>query len=244
MPHNLSNLEVKKLFEAWGFVSSSGNGGHLRMDLNGKIVQITAPGRSTATPVRALKKGADAVGVTYGEFLQGPTKDKPKGAVPEYVAFEKFINTPKLPSSRPEEPSEIDLLLEEFRSHKANTKKIYAVLSHWPNIPFNITSLCSFTGLEPKVAAMAAARLVVGLDDVVRPKRGEYMVVRARSEMTFEVPKEGGVETPVDEIDPSLVHTMIHTDIYGRRFLVDYEDHVWIAIQAEPGFLSFPSRIT
>jgi predicted RNA binding protein YcfA (HicA-like mRNA interferase family) len=87
----LNNGEVHRLMKDWGFEDLKGSGGHLVMkhEASGRKVQITAPGRPTATPTVALKKAASIVGVSYNEFLDGPRKLKrPATVQPDLAAID------------------------------------------------------------------------------------------------------------------------------------------------------------
>lgn len=88
---SLNNNEVHRLMKDWGFEDFKGSGGHLVMQHEGtqRRVQITAPGRPTPTPMVALKKAASIVGVSYGEFLDGPRKlKKPATVQPDLAAID------------------------------------------------------------------------------------------------------------------------------------------------------------
>src|SRR5688572_8839148 len=69
-----SNKEYVDLLKDWGFEERGFNGGHVIMSLNDREVQLTAPGRSTATPYKALRKAAHIAGVPLQTFMKGPNK--------------------------------------------------------------------------------------------------------------------------------------------------------------------------
>lgn len=68
----MSNREIRRLLKDWGFEEAGFMGGHQIMEYEGRQVHITAPGRSTPTPYRALRKAAAVMGVSLRDFLRGP----------------------------------------------------------------------------------------------------------------------------------------------------------------------------
>jgi predicted RNA binding protein YcfA (HicA-like mRNA interferase family) len=71
---SLSNRDVVGLLKEWGFVEAGGKGGHAILEYNGRRVQVTAPGRSTQTPYKALRKAAQILGINLKTLLQGKPK--------------------------------------------------------------------------------------------------------------------------------------------------------------------------
>lgn len=69
---SLNNRECTELLKAWGFEHSGHNGGHQLFKLNDREVQVTAVGRSTQTPYKAMRKAAQIVGVPLNVFMKGP----------------------------------------------------------------------------------------------------------------------------------------------------------------------------
>lgn len=66
---SLSNRECAELLQSWGFEEAGYKGGHMILQHQGRRVQISAPGRSTATPQKALRKAARILGISLRDLL-------------------------------------------------------------------------------------------------------------------------------------------------------------------------------
>lgn len=68
---SLSNRDCVALLRDWGFEEAGSKGGHMIMQYQGRRVQITAPGRATHTPYKALRKAARILGISLKDLLRG-----------------------------------------------------------------------------------------------------------------------------------------------------------------------------
>ena len=82
----ISNRNALSLLKTWGFTEVGGNGGHVVLALNGHNVQLTAVGRKTPTPWKALRKAAAIVGVPIQDLMRGPKKEKVMSASEAVIA--------------------------------------------------------------------------------------------------------------------------------------------------------------
>lgn len=82
----ISNRNALALLKTWGFTEVGGNGGHVVLALNGHNVQLTAVGRKTPTPWKALRKAAAIVGVPIQDLMRGPKKEKVMSASEAKIA--------------------------------------------------------------------------------------------------------------------------------------------------------------
>lgn len=112
----LSNREIIKLMEDWGFTVVGGNGGHTVLQYNGRRVQVSAPGRSSHTPYKAVRKAANLMGKSIKEFLAGPRKTKVESDV-DTPDFMEDLVTEWVKDGIKEDPLSMEvqtLVLEEF----------------------------------------------------------------------------------------------------------------------------------
>lgn len=93
---SLSNRDCVELLKGWGFEEIGMKGGHIVMQYEGRRVQLTAPGRSTPTPYKALRKAAQILRISLKDLLGGkpePVKVKEVPLVPNIVQMPK-VETP------------------------------------------------------------------------------------------------------------------------------------------------------
>lgn len=82
----ISNRNALQLLRSWGFQEVGGNGGHTVLAFQGRNVQLTAVGRNTPTPWKALRKAAAIIGVPVQDLMRGPTKEKVMSASEAKIA--------------------------------------------------------------------------------------------------------------------------------------------------------------
>lgn len=105
----LSNRDCVALLKQWGFVEAGTKGGHAVLEFNGRRVQVTAPGRATKTPYKALRKAARILGISLKELLEGnqPVKaSKPAQVQLEDIPTEPTTRSSLLPLEPATEPKE------------------------------------------------------------------------------------------------------------------------------------------
>lgn len=245
----MSNHEVRHLFEEWGFEPAGGNGGHLimRWPATNRRVQITAPGRSTPTPMRALAKAAHTVGVPLSEFKQGPPPDTT--AVPDDVTHTNG-------HQRPAPPATIDLRGTHHDDHSPDRTEPEPVAARdWCNDavrpserivaylrdsgrPRTKADIVDATRLEPTQVSAALSYLYRTRGDTIsRPRRGTYQY-----DTTTEDRAAAAAQREHDLAEAAAAHTAANTftrlgeDRHGRIVLNGPDGELYIAIRAEPGF--------
>lgn len=134
----LANREIARLLLDWGFepekAPGRSTGGHAfyRHTMIGRRVAITAPGRKTPTPLVAVRKAAEIVGVTLAEFYAGPVRPRPTVVPPLREEIPMDTPAPALEVVAPEpvesEPVVEPAIIVGGRGHGQPTTKVLHVL--------------------------------------------------------------------------------------------------------------------
>lgn len=126
---SLSNRDVIALLKEWGFTEAGAKGGHAILEFQGRRVQVTAPGRSTKTPYKALRKAAQILGITLKDLLKG----KPKVVKVEKVPVAKEDITVATAAATVEVPTAVDTTDETLTCQvcgKADFKTVRGFKGH------------------------------------------------------------------------------------------------------------------
>lgn len=249
---SLSNLECKKLFEDWGFVPVGGNGGHLMMEYqpSGKRVQITAPGRNTPTPMRALQKAAKEVGVSLAEFKAGPP-EAPKKPAPQIDLTEpepEVHSTPQpVVEAKPEER-----VLAWQNPERTQAERIAAYLQARSPAHVQVSDIARAVGMPSNYTSIVLTGKLMKDDPerVKRVKKGWYFFddsvdreAEARARREAELARRDAERRERAEAEArKSSFTKVGEDTFGRTMLSDAEGNFWVAIRCEPGFM--PMRPT
>jgi hypothetical protein len=269
---NLSNRDVKLLFQSWGFEPGAGNGGHLRMrlfisrDEDGtpkfRTVQISAPGRQDRTPMRALHKGAAAVGVSLRDFLTGPpTSRAVRAAKVNGNGSHPQIGDTFVGRQEEEVEAEAKPAIPAWRAeHARPSTRVEARLRAAPRLTFTKDSIARDCEITPSQAAQALVYVERTRAEITRVGHGVYMfddaaqreareaqakaqaaeearaaaIALADAEAAQRAETEKAHSEHLAAIAALENYTQICVDRHGRVLLTDHEGEFWLAVRVEP----------